>query len=194
MPPERTSLSPKSYIGPYERMIVHEWAQMDGKSAASNLRLFQDRYEHVAERLPASIPWYWIAAIHRMECSASFSCQVLNGEKWNRKTKLYPKGLGPWDSWEDSAIQGIAYQLTRYYGNDSWQRWDWTIGRCLEQAERWNGMGYWLRGLWSPYVFGGTDICGLGKFTSDNKWDAEAETKQIGVAVIMKAILEEWDR
>jgi lysozyme family protein len=66
----------------------------------------------------------------------------------------------------------------------------WDIPRMLYEAERWNGFGYRNRRVPSPYLWAGTQHYVQGKYTKDHTWDPNAVSKQIGVAPILKRLLQ----
>lgn len=123
------------------------------------------------------ISWAFPACIHELEADCNFRLQILNGEPWDRVTRLVPKGLGPWGSWADAAVYALK-PLDEIS--------DWTVQQCLLQWERWNGGGYRRRGLNSPYLWAGCNHgVGVGYYTSDGKYSAAAVSKQIGAGVLL---------
>lgn len=147
----------------------------------------KDRYEYVSRALGGKIPYYFIAALHYRESSLDFSGVLHNGQRilgTGKVTTWVPKGRGPFETWEESAID--ALMLKNYHKLDSW-----TIAECLERSERYNGLGYRSRigdkGKLelSPYVFAGTNLHDENsKYTSDGKYSPTAPEKQLGVAAI----------
>lgn len=76
--------------------------------AANKAMDYKDRYVRVAKKI--GCPWEFIAAIHMRESNAHFGGVLHNGEKiigTGRKTKLVPRGKGPFDSWEEAAIHAL---------------------------------------------------------------------------------------
>jgi lysozyme family protein len=127
------------------------------------------------------VPWWMIAALHRRESDADFTTYLGNGEPLNRKTKLVPKGRGPFASFEAGAldafkVDGLSAVL------------DWRLEKVLYFWELFNGPGYHVRGLPSPYLWGGTNIQKPGKFVADGKWNGRAVDKQPGCAPLLAAI------
>jgi lysozyme family protein len=161
------------------------------------------RYESVVAG--TSIPWVFPAVIHEREASCNFDRQLSNGQRWNRQTTLVPKGIGPWNSWEDSITnQHIgdngAGATTRFLGwiyRNGYDRiTEWSIPQILYLAERLNGWGYKKRGLISPYVWRCAECCvGVGKYVADGKFDPNAGPKdrQVGVAPLLDGIIKAGD-
>ena len=127
------------------------------------------------------IPWLFVGTIHEMECNCNFNKQILNGEDWDKKTTLVPKNLGPWNSWEESALDKNSLGRISIY--------EWNIGRLGKEAEKWNGLGYVYKNKNSPYLWSGSNHgIGSGKYVADGKYDENAVSDQIGVMVIVKYI------
>lgn len=143
-----------------------------------------NRREYEAVRLA---PALWIFAIHMMEAGGNLQRQILNGQYWKNPTTIVPVGRGPWNSWRASALAALqGYRNARR----------WSIPDMLRRAENWNGMGYAMRGLDSPYLVSGCDIDGdgrderhqVGKYTSDGWYDPAAVSQQVGVIAILKLV------
>lgn len=127
-------------------------------------------------------PWEVIAVIHLLESSGNMARQILNGQPYNQKTTIVPKGLGPWNSWEESATTGIKHQGNRppY----------WSIGYTLDYLERWNGLGYrkYHKDINTPYLWSGSNHYTKGKYSHDGKYDPNLVSKQLGAALLLQAM------
>lgn len=151
------------------------------RGIAKNLLANKARYEKVAVQV-GDVPWWWIAAIHQMEASANFRKYLGNGQAFDQKTTLEPKGRGPFVSFEAGAVDAI-----RLKGLHKIPEWD--ITRALFEAERYNGWGYVGR-INSPYLWSFTTLQQRGKFVADHVWDPNFLSTQCGVAAIFKAFEE----
>lgn len=142
-------------------------------------------YEKVQEKI--GCPWWYVAALHYRESTLDFRGVLHNGQRIigkGKKTTWVPKGRGPFNSWEEAAID--ALKLKRYDKLDSW-----TIGECIRRAERYNGLGYRRKGWgeYSPYLFAGSNWHDeTGKYVSDGKYSDSAVEKQLGVCSIWKGL------
>ncbi|GGI21007.1 TIR domain-containing protein [Bradyrhizobium guangdongense] len=72
---------------------------------------------------------------------------------------------------------------------------DWSIARTLYCLEGLNGFGYQSRGINSPYLYGGSNLYGPpeargGKFVRDHVFDPTFVDAQLGVATILKTLME----
>ncbi len=141
------------------------------------------RYEEVGE--PLKIPWYFIGAIHSMECSLDFSCHLHNGDPLTGRTRNVPAGRPPQGtppfSWEASATDAMRCE-------DFDQVSDWTLPSILYQLEKYNGFGYRNRHppVASPYLWSGSLYYSSGKFVADRKFDPNAVSMQTGAAVVLR--------
>lgn len=124
------------------------------------------RYEEVS-RL-TNVPWYIIGIIHSMESGLDFNGILHNGEKiigTGKKTKLGPKGKGPFSTWEEAAVDALKHDgLTEITDWDDEARICWAL-------EKYNGFGYRLRrtGINTPYLWSGTNHYSTGKFVEEKK-------------------------
>ena len=143
------------------------------------------RYEVVASR--TGVPWYFIGILHNMECSCNFNTHLHNGDPLTARTTHVPQGFpkkgAPPFSWEDSAEDAL-----RIKGLDKWA--DWGIPAMLFKMEQYNGFGYRMHGINSPYLWSFSNQYSKGKFTSDGIFDPNAVSRQIGGAVILRRMSE----
>lgn len=156
------------------------------KRATDRVLAGKTRYESVSKI--TKVPWYVIGALHNMEASCDFTGVLHNGERIigkGVKTKLVPKGRGPFASWEESAVDSLKY-------DGIYLITDWSIGNILKAAEAYNGTGYlkYHPEEKSPYLWACTSINdGKGKYVADGKWDHNAPTNgQVGFAAILKQL------
>jgi hypothetical protein len=68
---------------------------------------------------------------------------------------------------------------------------DWSLPSVLFRWERYNGMGYRIRGLASPYLWSFSNHYEKGKFVRDGVFDPEAVSRQCGAATLLKHLVEE---
>jgi lysozyme family protein len=64
-----------------------------------------------------------------------------------------------------------------------------TIISVLQHLERYNGLGYRNKGIYSPYLWSFTNHYIEGKYIADGVWSATAVSKQVGCAAILKELL-----
>ena len=127
------------------------------------------------------VPWHFIGCIHFMEASLRFEACLHNGEPWNKKTTIVPKGRGPWTSFEEAAIDALKYDKL----SDKPEGY-WTMSRILAFAESYNGTGYRSKGILSPYVFAYTNLSDeMGKYVADHVYDPKAAHNRPSVGAIL---------
>lgn len=153
-------------------------------AAARRLLAAKPRYQAVAA--VTGVPWFVIAVIHQRESSGDFGGVLHNGEAiigTGRTTARVPKGRGPFASWEAAAVDALA-DCHPYAARNT----DWTLGGTLVLLERYNGLGYFSRGLPSPYLWAGTDQYVEGKYVRDGVFDAHHVDRQPGCAGLLMAL------
>jgi hypothetical protein len=122
------------------------------------------------------------------ESNAHFGGVLHNGEKiigTGRKTRLVPRGKGPFDSWEQAAIHALRMKNLHKIK-------DWSDGRVCFELERYNGWGYQGRGKSkrSPYLWAGTNHQKAGKYVADGKYSSKAWDRQLGAIPVLQKIRE----
>lgn len=158
---------------------------IDIKSVCAIIRAGMPMYQLVEAK--TGVPWWFIGALHYREASCDFKAYLGNGERIigkGIKSKLVPKNRGPFNNWVDGAVDALIYD-----GLNTIKVWD--VPTCLAQAEKFNGMGYRKTGELSPYVWAGTNQHDeTGKYVADGKYSSTAIEKQLGVAAIIKGLLD----
>jgi len=168
----------------WQAMHIHPNIEVSAQASAKLLMTGQARFQNVAQL--THVPWGIIAVISSREYgflnhALRWDCSLAQGDPWNRVSTHVPKGRGPFKSWEDAAYDALV-NCAPYAGK--WK--DWSIGGALTLLEEYNGLGYAMRGLPSPYIFAGTDQYNRGKFDSDGHFDPFTTDTQLGCAVILK--------
>jgi lysozyme family protein len=139
------------------------------------------RYQTVEKT--TGVPWFFIAVVHEREASQDWNTQLGQGDPLNRVSVHDPKGQGPFKTWEDGAV--AALHDYPYVDRNK----DWTAGPFLTLLEQYNGIGYFERGIPSPYVWSGTDQYHSGKYTSDGVFNSHVVDVQDGCAGILLSMM-----
>ncbi|MBQ3101717.1 hypothetical protein IJC60_01815, partial [bacterium] len=147
----------------------------------SNFEKNKDKYEEVAKA--TGMPAELIAAIHWRESSGDFGTYLHNGQKLGQTTTLVPAGIY-FENWTDAAVDAI----NRCKPNATMED-DGSLDYYLNYAEGYNGWGYKNKGKASPYVWAGTDNYSGGKYVADGVYDPNHVDQQLGVALMMKALM-----
>ncbi len=154
-------------------------------TAAASIGRFKDRYDAAVEG--TGVPWQWIGIVHLMESSLAFNKHLHNGDPTAARTVNVPIGrpvVGrPPFTWEESAKDAIAFKMLHLVP-------EWDIPTICYQFERWNGFGYRMRGIPSPYLWAGSQHYTAGRFVKDGKFSPTAVSKQLGAAVVLKRLLQ----
>jgi len=185
--PTRTPpTTPESYNDAFwSANLRPEWvSQLD--ASLEHIVSAKPRLEHVAQAVHT--PWYVIGVFWMLETGGDFSRHLLNGDPLTGRTVHFPVGHPQdWpppagvDAWEYSAIDGLRlYTLNDLAGLQ--------IGDVLARLERANGLGYQKQGLFSPYLWAGTDLYEKGKFVGDHQFDSEAISRQPGAAALLRRL------
>ena len=115
------------------------------------------------------------------ESDCDFDTYLGNGEPLDEVTTLVPAGRGPFDSWEEGAIDALTYDgLTEVT--------DWRLEKMLFHLEKYNGLGYHNKGLPSPYLWAGTTIQEPGKYVADGSSTPMPWDQQPGCCGVLYAI------
>lgn len=160
-------------------------AEREGQIEAQlkRIRPGEMRYRALGEKL--GIPWFFIAIVHSLECGSNFGLHLHNGDPLSAQTTHVPKGRPlagtPPFTWEESAED--ALRMKGYVGQA-----DWSLAAMLFRWEMFNGMGYRLRGLTSPYLWSFSNIYRGGLFVADHEFDPDARSKQCGAAVLLRRL------
>jgi lysozyme family protein len=132
----------------------------------------------------STVPWYFIACVHYMECSFNFKKHLHNGDPLTAYTVHVPAhrpkvGHAPPFTFEESAVDAI--KLMKYD-----QVTNWSLSYILLKLEGYNGFGYNRKGIHTPYLWSYSNHYSKGKYVKDGVFDASAVSSQLGAAVILK--------
>lgn len=164
-------------------LIANVPAVLNAKTA--QMLANKERYAAIARHfVNPGLKWWLIAVIHEMECSQNFSRYLGNGSKLNQRTEIEPIGRGPFATFEEGAIDALKLQ-----GADKIT--DWSMDNVLYFLEGYNGYGYSkYQHINSPYLWSGSNHYTSGKYIADGKYDSNAVSQQIGIALMLKVIID----
>lgn len=169
------------YARQWDSMVIKPKRLHEFDALAARLLANKARYQSIEAK--TGVPWYLIAVLHLRESNANFDTYLGNGQSLYRRTTIVPKDRGPFDSFEDGAIDALTID-----GLTSVQ--DWRLEKVLYHCELFNGTGYNLRGLPSPYIWGGTNVQQPGKYVSDGRFNPRVWDTQPGCAPILARLAE----
>jgi lysozyme family protein len=136
------------------------------------------RYKTVEEK--TGVPWWFTAVVHEREASQKWNTQLGQGDPLNKVSTHVPKGRGPFNTWEEGAIDALT-NTAPYAAKNK----DWSVGGALAMLEKYNGLGYFNKGLPSPYIWAGTNQYVRGKYVQDGVFDSNFVDKQLGCAGLL---------
>ncbi|MCS3725514.1 hypothetical protein [Bradyrhizobium betae] len=128
------------------------------------------------------VPWFMIAVTKEMEAGPDpqFLRSIAQGDRWDRISVNVPKGRGPFDDWHEAADDALI-KCAPYMA--LWK--NWTMGGALTISMKYNGLGYFTKGVPNPYLFSGTTAYSSGKYVRDSVFDPQAVSAQVGIAALL---------
>lgn len=160
------------------KVLANKTASFDKVAAKLTAPNAMKHYKAVEAK--TGVPWWFIAVVHYRESSQNFAKSLAQGDPWNQVSTHVPKGRGPFKSWEEAAVDALT-KCSPYAARNK----DWSIGGALTMLEKYNGLGYYRKGLPSPYIWAGTDQYSKGKYVADGVFSASTVDTQLGVAGLL---------
>lgn len=131
------------------------------------------------------VPVAFIGPSFYREAGLDFKLNPAQGWPLTSRSKITPRN-GPFRDWTSAGI--AAYRLN---GLDRVGAGNWTWELICFYAELFNGMGYRdFHHMHSPYLWGGSNIQMIGKYTSDGDFDPNHWDEQLGVIPLARRIIE----
>lgn len=165
----------------WDNMIIPAEMGPTFKAVADRLSAPEAQARYKAVSAKTGVPWMVIAVIHEREASQKWNTQLGQGDPLNRKSTHVPKGRGPFETWEEGAIDALT-NCAPFASKNT----DWSIGGTLALLEKYNGLGYANKGVPSPYIWAGTNQYVKGKYVSDGVYDPNAVDSQLGCAGLLR--------
>ena len=161
--------------------------QIDMQLFLNNWHQNKHRYEEVSQA--TNMPAELIAALHWRESSADFNTYLHQGDPLGRPAVNIPNNIPIFYEWAEAAKHALNMQYHKNRQNELEINRDTQNPNALATyAETYNGLGYFDRGLPSPYVYSGTDQYLSGKYVSDGHFQAQTIDQQIGVMPLLGAL------
>lgn len=173
------------YQDAFDHLVILPSKLHSAQQTAGRIHDHKDRYLEVENATENRVPWWFIGIIHYRESDCDFTTYLGNGQSLEHVTTAEPKGRGPFDG-PHAFFEGCLDAL-RHEGY--LKVTDWSVANALYLWEKYNGLGYSMRGLPSPYIFGGTTRYRKGKYVSDGKFSSTLVDPQLGCAAILKCLL-----
>jgi lysozyme family protein len=156
-------------------------------TAAKKILSGKPLYEKLCQNIAPVMPWYVPGVIHMLEGSCSFTKHLHNGDPLSKRTSHIPagrpiKGEPPF-TWLDSAADALTMPGIAWHKYKSW-----SLSEILYRFEQYNGLGYRKRGIYSPYLWAGTNFYTTGKYGADGNFDPQLVSSQVGAAVLLQYV------
>lgn len=158
-----------------------------------------NKAKYIAVEEKTRVPWPLVAVIHRRESDSDFNTYLGNGQRLNMRTTIVPEGRGPFcnalpapleafvrggvDAFAIDGLSAVQQPQDKWILGEEWG--SWPIEKMLYYGEKLNGWGYYMRGIRSPYIWGGTIMQERGKYVSDGNFDPGVWDTQPGCAPIL---------
>lgn len=196
---------PNYTLGQLKSEYAHKWAHMAVnedrvpivKSQANKIVNNKDKY--VSLEMLTGIPWYFIGLVHLRESNCDFDTHLHNGDPLADEAGHYlrtvhvpanrprnPPINGRNYTFEESALDALEdYKHVK----------EWSIEQIAYCFEKFNGFGYRMRNVSSPYLWASSNQYVKGKFVKDGAkgWNPNVVDSQLGAMVVLKYILESSD-
>lgn len=173
-----------AYAQNWSALQIRPEREAQTERSAKALLSGKSRYQIVEQR--TGVPWWFVGLCHYRESNFNFGTYLGNGQSLNRRTTIVPIGRGPFQTFEDGAVDALTLQGFN-------QAADWSIERTAYRLEGFNGYGYHSHGVNSPYLYGGSTLYGppeakAGKYVADHDFDPNFVDTQLGTLVVLKAL------
>jgi lysozyme family protein len=164
-------------------MVIRKECRAEVDHVAMKLVGFKPRYQSVS--VATGVPIVFMATLFEREAGSDFTRNAGQGWPLNSISRDIPKN-GPFRTWADSAI--AAYHLN---GLDRVGAAAWTWELMCFYGELFNGTGYRdAHHMHSPYLWGGTNIQTIGKYTADGEFDPTKWDAQLGIVPVARRMVE----
>jgi lysozyme family protein len=168
----------------------------------SSLILFQSEAQYAVSNkatylqvgTATGLPWPMIAVIHRRESNADFHSYLGNGQLLDQVTTEVPAKRGPFCTQADFAIAKNLMAAFVHGAIDAvcQEGWgsvnNWRLEKILYYCELFNGPGYYLHHIPSPYIWGLTNVQKPGKYIRDSVFNPSVMDTQPGCAPLLQQI------
>lgn len=174
-----------TYTSMWNKAVTNSSRRTQADNAAKLVLKNKEVYKEVEKR--SGVPWAFVGVLHYREAACNMQGILHNGEKIigsGKKTRLVPKGRGPFNTWMSSAVDALSIKGLKKGAQV------WSVEMCLYQGERYNGWGYFYKKTPSAYLWSGTNQYTKGKYVADHVWDGNAVDKQMGIVPVMKRLQE----
>ncbi len=185
----------------HKEQLAKQWAAMkilrqrsEMERSAHRIITFKNIYQEVERK--TGVPWYMVGVIDLREGGESklTKTHLHCGDPLSNYTVHVPSGRpqighGPPFGFVESACDALV--TLKHFDRVT----DWSIERILHELEPYNGLGYYNKGIPSPYIWSCTNQYDPphgpgGKYVADGVFDPHVVDKQVGIAPLIKVMSE----
>ena len=176
--------SPEGYEKSFWSMTLRPEKVPAIDTAIAKLVTNRAKFESVGSAVHS--PWYVVATIWLRETGGNFNVHLHNGDPLTARTTHVPAGrplIWPTpagqDPWAYSAIDALQFFNM---GNLD----EVPLGQLLAKLEQYNGFGYRVHQIPSPYLWNFTNVYEKGEFGADGRFDPQKVSQLVGTAAILR--------
>jgi lysozyme family protein len=188
IPTPTTARDFRSLADEYDRMFKNMTLTVGNQKVdgiVDKIVEFKGRYSELERK--TGVPWFVVGVLHYEENGMNFQKHLHNNDPLTALTVHVPVGRPgtgqPPFTWEDSALD--ALELSGFTHTQ-----DWSITRILFELERWNGFGYRVRQINSPFLWNCTSYYTTGRFVDDGVFDPGSMAERCGGAPLLKRLVD----
>lgn len=163
----------------YDSLLASVTLTRPGDAMAAAHKVFANANRYIAAGNATGVPWSLIGALDLRESDCDPRAGLGQGDPWNQVSTHVPRGKGPFKSWAAAAEFYIRYD------NLDDVPAPWAMDVACYKAEAWNGWGYRNKGIFTPYLWAGTNHYKRGKYIADGEYSSTAVDEQLGVVAIL---------
>lgn len=141
-----------------------------------------DRYGDAS--VETLVPSPFVGTLDLRESDCDPRAALGQGDPWNQVSTHVPRGNGPWRSWKDAAV----FYINHDHLNDITV--PWSMAYACWKGEIWNGFGPRNHGIFTGYLWAGTNHYTRGKYVADSVWDPGHVDEQLGIIPVILRIAE----
>lgn len=163
----------------YDHLLDTVQLTRPDEAMAAARKVIKNSARYKEASIATGVPWPFIGALDLRESDCNPSRALGQGDPWNQVSVNVPRGKGPFKSWVDAAIYYIGYD----HLTDNVMTWD--MPSVCWKGEKWNGLGPRNHGIFTGYLWAGTNHYTKGKYVSDGVWDPDHVDTQLGIVPVL---------
>lgn len=163
----------------YERLLATMVVERTSAVSAAADKIIRNFQRYGDASVATAVPSSFIGTLDLRESDCDPRAGLGQGDPWSQVSRNVPRGKGPWRSWTEAAIFYIHYD----HLDDTTQ--PWSMAYACWKGEAWNGFGPRNHGIFTGYLWGGSNHYRCGKYVSDGVWDGNHVDTQLGIIPVI---------